>query len=162
MEKIKREEPNKKSLQSSSLSKIGKLIKEARINRNESISDLAADLRISAQQFKAIEEGEEELLPEKVFVKAMIKRIAERLKLDTDFIMREFNNNSEENNIEEIIEEVKKEKEKNNKSSKDIPYVFIITVFISGMIGLLTSSFVLNIFSNSDNNSSKEELIQRN
>ena len=98
MEKIKSEKPNKDSLKI-----IGNLIKEARLKNNESINELATDLKISVQQFKAIEEGQEELLPEKVFVKAMIKKISEKLKLDTDFMINEFNNHSHENNIEEII-----------------------------------------------------------
>ena len=157
MEKIKSEKPNQNSLK-----RIGNLIKEARLNKNESIDQLAKDLKISVQQFKAIEEGQEELLPEKIFIKAMIKRISERLKLDTNFLINEFNNASDENNIEKIIEEVNKEKKINNQSNKDISYTFIIAVFISGVIGLLASSVVLNIFSNLENNSIKEETIKRN
>ena len=156
MEKIKNKKPNKDSLK-----RIGNLIKEARLKNNDSISQLATDLKISAQQFQAIEEGQEELLPEKVFVKAMIKRISERLKLDTDFLINEFNNHSDESDIEEIIEEVNKEKKINNQSNKDISYIFLIAVFISGVIGLLASSVVLNIFTNLDNNSVKEETIKR-
>ena len=156
MEKIKNKKPNKDSLK-----RIGNLIKEARLKNNDSINQLATDLKISAQQFQAIEEGQEELLPEKVFVKAMIKRISERLKLDTDFLIKEFNNHSDENDIEEIIEEVNKEKKINNQSNKDISYIFIIAIFISGVIGLLASSIVLNIFTNLENNSVKEEIIKR-
>ena len=162
MEKIKAEKPNKKALKSTSLSRIGSLIKEARIKRKESIEELASDLKISVQQFTAIEEGIEELLPEKVFVKAMVKRISERLKLNTDHMMSEFSTNKKENNIDEIIEEVKKEKEINKLSNQDIPYVFIIAVLISGMIGLFASSLVLSIFSTSEDNSVKEELIKSN
>ena len=54
MEKIKSEKPNKDSLKI-----IGNLIKEARLRNNESINELATDLKISVQQFKAIEEGQE-------------------------------------------------------------------------------------------------------
>ena len=162
MEKIKAEKPNKKSLNSTSLSRIGNLIKEARVKRKESIEELAADLKISVQQFTAIEEGIEELLPEKVFVKAMVKRISERLKLNTDLIMSEFNIHKKENNIDEIIEEVKKEKEINKRFNQDVPYVFIIAVLMSGIIGLFASSLVLSIFSTSGDNSVKEELIKSN
>ncbi len=157
MEKIKSEKPNKDSLKI-----IGNLIKEARLKNNESINELATDLKISVQQFKAIEEGQEELLPEKVFVKAMIKKISEKLKLDTDFMINEFNNHSHENNIEEIIEEVKKEKKINSQSNKKTSYAFIIAVIISGIIGLMASSIVLNIFSNLDNKPVEDELIKRN
>ena len=162
MEKIKNQKPDKKYLKSASLSRIGNFIKEARLKKNESISELAANLKISAEQLKAIEEGQEDLLPEKVFVKAMVKRISEKLQLDTEFIMREFNNQAEDVNIDEMIEEVNKEKEINKNSGKGIPYLSIITIFISGIIGLLFSSIVLNILTNTDNNSVKEELIKRN
>ena len=162
MEKIKNQKPDKKYLKSASLSRIGNFIKEARLKKNESIIELAANLKISAEQLKAIEEGQEDLLPEKVFVKAMVKRISEKLQLDTEFIMREFNNQTEDVNIDEMIEEVNKEKEINKNSGKGFPYFSIITIFISGIIGLLFSSIVLNIFSNTDNNSVKEELIKRN
>ncbi len=161
MEKITSDKPEKKSLKSSSLSRIGNFIKEARLNRNESISELAKALKISAQQLEAIEEGHEDQLPEKVFVKAMVRRISEKLKLDTEFIMREFNNQTDEVSIEEIINKVNKVKETNKESSQNFQYMPLILIIISGMIGLLTSTIVLNIFSNSDNNSVKEELINR-
>ena len=76
MENIK----NKSSNLNFPLQKIGNFIKEARLSRNQSVSELAADLKISMQQLKAIEEGREDLLPESVFVKAMIKKISEKLK----------------------------------------------------------------------------------
>ncbi len=161
MEKINSETSEKKYFKSAPLSTIGHLIKEARLDRNESISELAATLKISAQQLKAIEEGNEDLLPEKVFVKAMVKRISEKLKLDTEFIMGEFNNKADKVNFEEIIEEVSKAKEVNKKSRKDVQYMPVLLIIISGIIGLLTSSIVLNIFSNSENNSIKEELINK-
>ena len=161
MEKRKREKTDNKSLSNSSLSRIGNFIKEARLNRNESINELSASLKISPQQLKAIEEGQEDLLPEKVFVKAMIKRISDTLKLDTEFIMKEYNNQTEEVKIEEILEEVNKEKEINKKISKEIPYIPIIAIFLSGMMGLLASTIFLNIISNPDNNSVKEELIKK-
>ena len=59
-----------------SLKKIGNFIKEARLGKNQSVNELASDLKISEQQLKAIEEGRDDLLPEKVFVKAMIKKIS--------------------------------------------------------------------------------------
>ena len=86
------------------LLKIGNFIKEARLSRNQSVSELATDLKISIQQLKAIEEGREDLLPESVFVKAMIKRISERLKLDTSFIESELDKPKDE--IKIILESI--------------------------------------------------------
>ncbi len=161
MEKINREKSNKKFLNKSSLLKIGNFIKEERLKRNESINELAAELKISVQQFKAIEEGQDDLLPEKVFVKAMIKRISEKLKLDTDFLLGEFNNQTKDLNIEEVVDEVKKEKEMIRQSKNGISYFFITAIFVSGMIGLLASSIVLNIFSTTDNNSVNKEFLKK-
>jgi len=48
----------------SSLKRIGNFIKEARISKNKSIEELASDLKIGAHQLVAIEEGNEEKLPE--------------------------------------------------------------------------------------------------
>ena len=60
-------------LKESSLKRIGNLIKEARISRNQSIDDLAANLKMGSHQLRALEEGNEDLLPEKVFIKAMVR-----------------------------------------------------------------------------------------
>jgi len=78
-------ENNKK--EESSLKRIGNFIKEARLSRNQSIEELASDLKIGAHQLEAIEEGNEEKLPEKVFIKAMVRRISQKLKLDSEFII---------------------------------------------------------------------------
>jgi len=162
LEKINNPKPDKKPLKSFSLSKIGNLIKEARLQSNQSISELAEELKISAQQFKAIEDGQEELLPEKVFIKAMVKRISEKLKLDTEFIMSEFNNKVDEINVDRIAEAGNKEKKINAQSDKESSFIFIVAIFISGLIGLLASSAVLNTFSNLDNRELKNEVINRN
>ena len=87
MKEIKSVSENDNKGESSSLKRIGNFIKEARLSRNQSIEELASDLKIGAHQLEAIEEGNEEKLPEKVFVKAMIRRISQKLKLDTEFIM---------------------------------------------------------------------------
>ena len=88
-----------------SLTKIGNFIKEARLSKNQSVNELASNLKISEQQLKAIEEGRDDLLPEKVFVKAMIKKISEKLKIDINDLINEFNNQKEKIRIEEIVED---------------------------------------------------------
>ena len=91
-----------------SLKKIGNFIKEARISKNQSINELASDLKISDQQLKAIEEGRDDLLPEKVFVKAMIKKISEKLKIDMNDLLKEFNHQNEKIKVEETVENLQK------------------------------------------------------
>ena len=74
-----------------SLQKVGEFLKEARQGRNLSIEDLSSSLRIGKEQLIALEAGDEKSLPEKVFIKAMVRRIAEKLNLDTTFILEELN-----------------------------------------------------------------------
>ena len=139
-----------------SLKEIGNIIKEARIKKNQSANELASDLKISEQQLKAIEEGRDDLLPEKVFVKAMIKKISEKLKIDINDLMKEFINQKEQIKTEEIVEAVQtKVKLKNS-----FTLIFVFNIFISGLIGFLASSYIYNFFSNINNESDTKNLIK--
>ena len=154
------EEHNKR--EQFSLKRVGNFIKEARLTRDQSLEELASDLKIGSHQLKAIEEGNEEELPEKVFVKAMVRRISQKLKLDTEIIMNEFKTESQEIKIEETVEE---NAEKNNKTkkSKNISSVgFWIFILISGFLGLIASSLIFNLFSESfQNQTPKLELFKK-
>ena len=141
------------------LKKIGNFIKEARLSRNQSVNELATDLKISMQQLKAIEEGREDLLPESVFVRAMIKRISEKLKLDTSFIESELDKPEDEIEIEEIIEEVTNVRE--NKDSQKFSLAFFTLIAISGIIGYLSSSLVFNFFFDINLNPNQKELLKK-
>ncbi len=151
---------NKNSNLDFSLKKIGNFIKEARLSRNQSVNELASDLKISVQQLKAIEEGREDLLPEGVFIKAMIKRISERLNLDTSLMENEKHNPGNEEKIEEIIKEVANSKD--NKDSKKSQISFISLIVISGIIGYLSSSLIFNIFTHTKVDPGQKELIKKN
>ena len=155
MEKIK----VKNSSLNFPLKKIGNFIKEARLSRNQSVSELATDLKISIQQLKAIEEGREDLLPESVFVKAMVKRISERLKLDTSFIESELDKPEDTVKIEEIIEEVSNSKK--NKYFKKSQLAFFALIAISGIIGYLFSSLIFNFFVETKVDIYQKELIEK-
>ena len=123
---------NKKS----PLQKVGEFLREARKARSLSIEDLSSSLRIGEEQLIALEEGDEKSLPEKVFIRAMVRRIAEKLNLDTGFILEELNEkNKKEAKYNTLI---KKETTKKNKSIN----LFTI-VLVSGALGLLTSFMVL-------------------
>ena len=139
-----------------SLKKIGNTIKEARLSKNQSVNELASNLKISAQQLKAIEEGRDDLLPETVFVKAMIKKISEKLKLDINDLMNEFNHQKEQIKIEEIVEDVQKKV----KIKNSFTLIFVFNIFISGLIGFLASSYIYNFFSNVNNESDTKNLIK--
>ena len=163
MDEINSNNLNKNSKNNSSLKRIGNFIKEARISRNKSVEELASDLKIGAHQLQAIEDGNEDLLPEKVFVKAMVRRISEKLKIDTEFIISEFKTERKEIKVEEIVQEVstKTKHKRTNKNQNSMGFVLFIV--ISGILGLLASSIIFNIFSNSfQNQTPKDELLKKN
>ena len=148
----------------SSLKKIGNFIKEARLSRDQSIEELASDLKIGAHQLKAIEEGNEEELPEKVFVKAMVRRISQKLKLDAEFIMNEFKTEHINVQTEEIVEDFAKKNNKSKQSKNINPFGFGIIILISGFLGLIASSLIFNYLSVflKDQPPIKEVIIKKN
>ena len=163
LEEIKSLKSKNISNNNSSLKRIGNFIQEARTSRNQSIEELASDLKIGAHQLQAIEEGNEDLLPEKVFIKAMVRRISEKLKIDTDFIMNEFRNERKEVKVEEIIQQVSTKAKQKRTIRKQNSMGFVVFILISGILGLLASSLIFNIFSNSSQNQiNKQELINKN
>ena len=163
MDEIKSNELEVNSKNNSSLKRIGNFIKEARIGRNQSVEELASDLKIGTHQLQAIEDGNEFLLPEKVFIKAMVRRISEKLKIDTEFIMSEFKTERKEVKIEEIVQEVSIKKEQKRKVKKQNSIRTIMFILISGIFGLLASSLIFNIFSNIfQSQSPKQEFIKKN
>ena len=155
MEKINSDKSNRNSIKNIFLNKIGNSIKEARINSNQSLNELASFLKISEQQLRAIEEGRDDLLPEKVFVKAMVKKISEKLKLDTQDLMAEFNLQKEQIKNEEIVES-----KKDIKKVKSINLRFLFNILISGLIGFLASSLIFNLFFNLNNESDTKTYIK--
>ena len=128
MKEIKSVSENDHKGENSSLKRVGNFIKEARLSRNQSIEELASNLKIGAHQLQAIEEGNEEKLPEKVFVKAMIRRISQKLKLDTEFIMNEFKTERQEIKIDEIVEEVAKKTNKTRQSTVSYTHLTLPTM----------------------------------
>jgi len=152
LEKIK----SKNSINNISLTKIGNLIKEARISKNQSINDLASNLKISVQQLQAIEEGRYDLLPERVFVKAMIKKIYEKLQLDTQDLIVEFSNPNEPKKVEEIVEEINKK----SKTINNINLTFLFNIFISGVIGFTASNYMFNLIFNISNERESQTFIK--
>ena len=162
MKEIKSNPEDNTKKEQFSLKRIGNFIKEARLSREQSVEELASDLKIGSHQLKAIEEGNEEGLPEKVFVKAMVRRISEKLKLDTEFIMNEFKIERKEINIKEIVEEVSEKNRKSSQSKNFNPVRFLIFILISGFLGLIASSLIFNLFSDSSQNQTpKQELIKK-
>jgi len=64
--------------------------------------------------------------------------------------------------IEEIVEEVSKKKDKSPQPKNLNPVGFLIFILISGFLGLIASSLIFNLFSDSSQNQTpKQELIKK-
>ncbi len=133
---------NKKS----ALRNVGEFLREARQGRNLSVEDLSSSLRIGKEQLIALESGDESALPEKVFIRAMVRRIAEKLNLDTSFILEELNENKD--NEPKPSPVIKKKNTRKNKNFN--PFIFII---LSGALGLLTSIMLVKYIQKGENDS---------
>jgi len=132
---------NKKS----ALQNVGEFLREARQGRNLSVEDLSSLLRIGKEQLIALESGDESALPEKVFIRAMVRRIAEKLNLDTSFILEELN--EKKDNEPKPNPVIKKKNTRKNKNFN--PFVFII---LSGALGLFTSIMLVKYIQKGENN----------
>ena len=128
------------------LQTVGEFLREARQGRNLSLEDLSSSLRIGKEQLIAIESGDESALPEKVFIRAMVRRIAEKLNLDTSFILEELNEKkSNEPKPSPVI------KNKNTRKKRIFnPFSMVI---LSGAFGLFTSIMLLKYIQKIQNNS---------
>jgi len=133
---------NKKS----SLRTVGEFLKEARQGRNLSVEDLSSSLRIGKEQLIALESGDESALPEKVFIRAMVRRIAEKLNLDTSFILEELN--EKKKNEPKPSPVFKKKNTRKNKNFN--PFIIVI---LSGALGLFTSIMLLKYIQKGQNDS---------
>ncbi len=130
----------------SPLQKVGEFLREARQGRNLSVEDLSSSLRIGKEQLVALEEGDEKSLPEKVFIRAMVRRIAEKLNLDTSFILDELN--QKKNNEPQSRPVINKNN--SNKKRNSNPFSIII---LSGALGLFTSIMLVKYIQKVQNDS---------
>ena len=132
------------------LQKVGEFLKEARQGRNLSVEDLSSSIRIGKEQLIALESGDESALPEKVFIRAMVRRISEKLNLDTTFILLELN--EKKNNEPQTSPVINK---KNTRKSKNFKTFIIVT--LSGALGLFTSIMLLKYIQKGENDSINQQ-----
>lgn len=107
----------------SPLIKTGALLKKEREKQKISTKELADSLRIGEEQLIALENGRDKLLPELVFIKAMIRRTAERLHIDPIPLIEQFEQasnkiNNRSNNGKSLS--IKKSESTTYKILKDI------------------------------------------
>jgi len=133
---------NKKS----ALRNVGEFLREARQGRNLSVEDLSSLLRIGKEQLIALESGDESALPEKVFIRAMVRRIAEKLNLDTSFILEELNEKEKDTPQPNTMIKTKNTRKKRNFNSFSI-------VILSGALGLFSSILLVKYIQEVQNDS---------
>ncbi len=137
---------NKKS----ALRNVGEFLREARQGRNLSVEDLSSSLRIGKEQLIALESGDENALPEKVFIRAMVRRIAEKLHLDTNFILEELN--EKKTNVSKPSPVIKKKNTKKNRNFNPLSMIIL-----SGALGLVSSIMLLKYIQEGQNDSINPE-----
>ena len=78
---------NLKPTQSSAIKDVGTAIRQGRESALITREELAQRLRMGCEQLEALEQGELHRLPEPVFIKAMVRRLASHLGLDADALV---------------------------------------------------------------------------
>lgn len=68
----------------------GELLKSERIKKDLSIQDVAYALKLSVRIITAIENGDIDDLPAKTFVRGFVKSYADYLKIDSDAVLKQF------------------------------------------------------------------------
>ncbi|WP_413582974.1 helix-turn-helix domain-containing protein [Bdellovibrio sp. HCB288] len=72
------------------MKKTGEILKAAREERGLSLNEVGLSLKISSKVLKAIEDGDENQLPAKTFLRGFVKSYATFLRLDADKILETF------------------------------------------------------------------------
>lgn len=78
------------SIQLEQLKAIGAYLYEVRLSQSRTLEEIAAKTYIPLRLLKAIEAGQEQTLPEPVFVRGFIRRYADALGLDGQELAQEF------------------------------------------------------------------------
>ena len=68
----------------------GELLKSERIKKDLTVQDIAYALKLNSKIIAAIENGELNLLPAKTFVRGFVKSYADYLKIDSEIVLRQF------------------------------------------------------------------------
>jgi cytoskeleton protein RodZ len=68
----------------------GELLKSERIKKDLSVQDIGYALKLNSRIITAIENGELDQLPAKTFVRGFVKSYADYLKMDSDIVLKQF------------------------------------------------------------------------
>lgn len=68
----------------------GELLKSERIKKDLTVQDIAYALKLNSKIIAAIESGDLDVLPAKTFVRGFVKSYADYLKIDSEIVLRQF------------------------------------------------------------------------
>ena len=68
----------------------GELLKSERIKKDLTVQDIAYALKLNSKIIIAIENGDLDQLPAKTFVRGFVKSYADYLKVDSEIVLRQF------------------------------------------------------------------------
>ena len=118
----------------------GELLKAERLKKDLTVQDIAQALKLSARTITLIEAGDLDQLPSKTFVRGFVKGYADYLKIDSDLVMKQF---QEEMGTTHPVPKVpppgmKTENKKvmtarvsdNHLSKKNIVYFSVVTILV--------------------------------
>ncbi len=118
----------------------GELLKAERLKKDLTVQDIAQALKLSARTIKLIEAGDLDQLPSKTFVRGFVKGYADYLKINSDIVMKQF---QEEMGTTHPVPKVpppglKTENKKvintrvsdNHLSKKNIVYFSVVTILV--------------------------------
>ncbi len=125
---LKTPNPSNSTKATQSLAVVGEALKQARCAQNISINELAESLRIGEEQLVALEQGKAELLPEMVFIKAMIIRLAEKLHLNSSPLLAQLKNTNQD-----VSRSTKISKGSSLNTKHYLAYIIIIILSLSGI-----------------------------
>ena len=70
------------------LVQVGRQLAEARSGAGLTQDQLASQMHMGVEQLTALERGDQDALPEPVFIKAMVRRLSSHLGLDADAMVQ--------------------------------------------------------------------------
>lgn len=78
---------NQKNISDNTQTSAGQMLKQARVDAGLHIAALAVSLRVPVKRIEALENGQMDLLPDMVFVRALTSSICQALKIDAQPIL---------------------------------------------------------------------------
>lgn len=118
----------------------GELLKAERIKKDLTVQDIAQALKLSARTITLIEAGQLEELPSKTFVRGFVKSYADYLKIDSEMVMKQFQEEMgtthpvpktpPPGNKTEPKKAIKPNISESHMSKKNVIYFSIVTVLV--------------------------------